>query len=78
MIHYSLWLWSFCVFELFSFLTRVKDISVLEKEKKTLKKECEVHSFDIINLHKKILEWKLYAENKKEILVATVKEKEEL
>lgn len=66
------------MFELFSFLTRVKDISVLEKEKKTLKKECEVHSFDIINLHKKILEWKLYAENKKEILVATVKEKEEL
>lgn len=36
------------MFELFSFLTRVKDISVLEKEKKTLKKECEVHSSDII------------------------------
>ena len=53
------------MFELFSFLTRVKDINVLEKEKKTLKKECEVHSSDIINFPQKILEWKLYAENKR-------------
>ena len=52
-------------------------IRVLEEEKKALREECGVHSSNRIHLEGKIMEWQRYAEYKKEILVATMQEREE-
>ena len=52
-------------------------IRVLEEENKTLHEECGVHSTNRIHLEGKIMEWQGYAEYKKEMLVATMREREE-
>ena len=52
-------------------------IKVLTEENKTLREECGVHSSNRIHLEGKIMEWQSYAEYKKEMLVATMQEREE-
>ena len=52
-------------------------IRVLEEEIKTLREECGVHNKNRIHLEGKIMEWQRYAEYKKEMLVATMQEREE-
>ena len=53
-------------------------IRVLEKEIKTLREACGVHSSNRAHLLRKIMEWQGYAEYKNEMLVATMQEREEL
>ena len=52
-------------------------IRVLTEENKTLREECGVHSSNRIHLEGNIMEWQSYAEYKKEMLVATMQEREE-
>ena len=52
-------------------------IRVLEEEKKTLREECGEHSSKRIHLERKLMEWQSYAEYKKEMLLATMQEREE-
>ena len=52
-------------------------IRVLEEENKTLREVCGVQSSNRIHLEGKIMEWQSYAEYKKEMLVATMQEREE-
>ncbi|KAM7425241.1 hypothetical protein ABFA07_023305 [Porites harrisoni] len=52
-------------------------IRVLEEEIKTLREVCGVQSSNRIHLEGKIMEWQRYAEYKKEMLVATMQEREE-
>ena len=52
-------------------------LRVLEEEIKTLREECGVQSSNRIHLEGKLMEWQRYAEYKKEMLVATMQQREE-